>query len=379
MNIVGRGYNQFQQRQANEAKLGAYYTDPVHCTWLGKLFSFSTEEETAVLEPSAGDGVAVKAVTGAESNPKVRIFADEIDVEVARELEKDPCFECVLAADFKSEVYISNSVFSFCFGNPPYMNELDFDKGYGSKVERTEKVFLEKATNYLRPGGIICWVIPHRVLIEDTYCSFWMSRYETLGVYRFHEKEFAKWGQVAVIGRKRPCSLGVLKEHRMAFQERIALENLDLVPTQVPEENRIIVPPSPVSRITNFRTYKFDAEAADKWVWEHPECLSTLDAAIAGRTGLKKYDDTALYRPPKKLNNQNLALLTACGIGSGYAGSVEERNLHLQRGSVTTTVEESVDVKDVTGGKSAVLTQRTRSITNIVLIESDGTITDLVK
>lgn len=380
MNVIGRGANQFHQKKANEAKLGAYYTDPVHCTWLSSLFSFSTEEETSVLEPSVGDGTAVKLVTDAENNPKIRIFADEINKAVAEELEKDPCFEVVLAADFKSEVFISNNVFSFCFGNPPYMEEMDFDGyrrfgGYSAK-ERVEKVFLEKVTNYLKPGGIICWVIPHRVLIEDSYCSFWMSRYETLGIYKFHEKEFAKWGQVAVVGRKRSCSVGVVKEHRIAFQERIALDNLDLVPTDVPENERISVPTSPANKVLNFRTIAFDTDAADKWVKEHPECISSLNDVISARTGVKKYGSDSVYAPPKKLSPQNLALLTACGVGSGYAGTVEEGNLHLQRGSVTIKVEEEVQQES---GKSAILSVKKRSITNIVLIESDGTITDLVK
>lgn len=381
MAVIGRGYSQFQQQKANEAKLGAYYTDPLHCKWLHNLFSFSEEEETCVLEPCAGDGVAVKNVTGASSNSHIRIFANEIDVNVAAGLEEAPAFECVLKADFKSEVFITNGAFTFCFGNPPYMTELEFENNrkFGIKAERTEKVFLEKCTNYLKSGGIICWVIPHRIMIEDSYCSFWMSRYETLGMYRFHDSEFAKWGQVAVIGRKRPCSIGVLKDDRAVFQSRIALENLDYVPMQVADEKKISVPVSSTSGVVNFRTQYFDVDAAEAWVRAHPDSFSDLDRAIASRTGIKKYDDTCFYEPPKKLGSQNLALLTACGVGSGYAGSIEERNLHLQRGSVTVTEENSVEETNTMAGRQATLTVRKRSVTNIVLIESDGTITDLVK
>lgn len=377
MNVVGRGFNKFQQKQANEAKLGAYYTDPEHCAFLGKLFEFSKEEETCVLEPSVGNGLAVKLVTGAMENPKIRIFADELDDSVAAGLKGDRCFEKILTADFKSDVYISNNAFTFCFGNPPYMDELNFERSYGAKVERTEKVFLDKVTNYLKPGGIICWVIPHRVFIEDTYTSFWMARYETLAVYKFHEKEFAKWGQVALIGKKRPYKVGITKESRIPFQERFRLENLPEVPFTEPSE-KIVVPSSPTTGIAKFQTIRFDAKAADEYVKEHPEVVANLNASIAVCTGLKSYDDTQIYEPPKKLSGQNLALLTACGVGSGYAGSVEEGTLHLQRGSVSIVTERHIE-KGSVNDRSATLVERTRSTTNIVLIESDGTIRDLVK
>lgn len=376
MNVVGRGYDKFHQKQANEAKLGAYYTDPEHCAFLGKLFEFSKEEETCVLEPSAGNGLAVKLVTGAQENSKIRIFADEIDADVASVLTEDPCFEKVLAADFKSDVYITNNAFTFCFGNPPYMDELNFERSYGDRAERTEKVFLDKVGNYLKPGGIICWVIPHRVFVEDSYLGMWMRRYETLAIYKFHEKEFAKWGQVAVIGRKRPVSVAVMKEDRAVFQERCRLENLAEVPFGECEE-KIMVPPSPTSGIRDFHTYKFDAEAADAYVKAHPEVVENLNQAIAARTGIKSYDDSEVYVPPKRLSPQNLALLTACGVGSGFAGSVEEGTLHLQRGSVSITTEQRVEKNG--SDTTATLVERKRSTTNIVLIESDGTIRDLVK
>ena len=61
------------------------------------------------------------------------------------------------------------------------MTDLNFERSAGIKNERSEKVFLEKVSGYLKPGGIICWVIPHRVFIERNYMSYWMSRYETLG------------------------------------------------------------------------------------------------------------------------------------------------------------------------------------------------------
>ena len=380
MDVIGRGFNKFHQQQANEAKLGAYYTDPEHCSWLGKLFRFPQDEDVCVLEPSAGNGLAVKLVTGTAQEKKdhVKIFAVEIDRNVADELRKDPNMEAVLDADFLKECIITNSAFSFVFGNPPYMTDLNFERSAGIKNERSEKVFLEKVSGYLKPGGIICWVIPHRVFIERNYMSYWMSRYETLGVYKFHDKEYAKWGQVAVIGKRRPANRGVYEADIVAMQERCELDKLDLVPFEnMDEDKKIDVPPSSPKDIKNFRKKLFDVKAAMRYIDQNPSCVASLDQAIRKNTGIKEKDTTRIYTPPKKLSNQNLALLTACGIGNGYAGSVEDNNLHLQRGSVNIVIEKSIEESN--GGNTGILTERRRSTTNIVLIESNGTITDLVK
>ena len=41
------------------------------------------------------------------------------------------------------------------------------------------------------------------------------------GYHKFHDKEYAKWGQVAVIGKRRPANRGcVLKADIVAMQER---------------------------------------------------------------------------------------------------------------------------------------------------------------
>ena len=372
-NTVGAGASKFQQQEANIRKVGAYYTDPEHCRDLGKNLKFSNEAETCVLEPSAGDGTAVKLVTGKEKNPMIRLFGVEINANSCELLENSGAFEKVLKADFKTEVFITNNAFSFVFGNPPYMEELNFERSYGAAKERTEKVFLDKVHGYMRSGGIIVWVIPHRVFMEDTYTSFWMSRFETLRVYKFREPEFSKWGQIALIGKKRGCNVGIMKEDRIAMQNRCQLDLLAEVPTTVNEDEMIEVPPSSPAAIQNFRTKQFSVEAAEKFIEDNPAALKALYASIAAKTGLKERDEDRIFTPPKPLAYPNLALLTACGVGSGYAGSVEEGNLHLQRGSVEIQTDEQTDLQNGT------VTVTKRSITNIVLVEQSGKITDLVK
>lgn len=56
----------FSRSLANHAKLGAYYTDVEHCRAMGKYLNFPHEEEVLCLEPSIGDGMAIRTVTGKE-------------------------------------------------------------------------------------------------------------------------------------------------------------------------------------------------------------------------------------------------------------------------------------------------------------------------
>lgn len=378
--IHARGSSQFQQRQANEAKLGAYYTDPDHCERIHKLFSFSTEEETSVLEPSIGNGLAVRLATDAEHNEKVRIFGVEINAEVAEQQQENPVYESILKADFLSEVFITNSSFSMVFANPPYMEDNSYENTVGTRMSRrTEFLFLEKCTNYLKSGGILCWIIPYRIFIEDSYIGFMMSRYKLLKVYKMDDKEFAKWGQVVVVAEKRPCSTGILKDDRMKMQAALTLENIGYLPSQVEDSEKIAVPPSEASKVANFRTIVFDAKAAQAWVDQHPEVLDQLNAHIRARTGIKRKTDT-VYTPPKEPSMASISLLAACGIGNGLVGSVEAGTLHLQRGSVKIEKQVTVDEKDNSDGtKTAIMTERSFSVTRQILIETNGTIRDLTK
>ena len=376
-NVLGRGSSQFQQKKANEAKLGAYYTDPGHCERINKLFSFSEEEETSVLEPSMGNGLAVRLATGADRNAKIRIFGVEINATVAEEQQKNPLYESVLKADFLKEVFITNSCFSFVFANPPYMDDFDYDRVAGVKAKRTELLFLERCTLYLKANGILCWIIPHRIFIENSYIGYMLSRYEILSVYKMDDKEYQKWGQVVIIARKRPCSIGIFQKDREAYQQAMVLENIGYLPYEVAEEDKVIVPPSDALKVKSFRTIVFDSKAAQLWTEQHPEVLEPLNARIRAATGIKKGKGRNFYTPPKEPGAASVALLAACGIGSGLVGSVEDGNLHLQRGSVK--IEKTSTIDRDGNSESVVEIERTFSVTRQIIIESNGSIRDITQ
>ena len=365
----------FQQRRSNIVKMGAYYTDVEHCKDIRKMFRFSNDEETCVLEPSIGDGSAVKAVTGVEENPHIKIMGVELNDGVADQTKEDPFITAIAKADFVSGFIMSHKSVSFCFGNPPYSDDLEISSTHEVTVknkERIERKFLEKVSMYLKPDGILCWVIPHRVFIENGYSTFWLSRYETLKVYRFRPSEFKKWGQVVIVGKRRHMNVGITVEDREKFQEEMALDKLQELPTFFSEEEKIDVNPSLLQNIKLFRSKIFDIDGANEYCQSHmTEMYDGLFDPINAAIKIEDVNKNEVFYPPIPLKKSNKAMLITCGVGSGKAGE-DGVNLHLQRGSVTSYEETDIDPDS---RKEIV---RTKSKVNLVIIQDTGEITELV-
>ena len=363
--------NGFDRTNFNEGKLGAYYTDVSHCRDISKLFAFPEGEEVSVLEPSIGNGAAVKAVTQAEINPGIRIFGVELDRTVCAETKQDPLIEECIEADFTNGVIISHNAFSFCFGNPPYMEDYE---AVGAK--RLEKTFLEKVTgNYLKKGGILVWVIPYRIISEVGYVRFLMRNYERLALYRFRPEEYKKWGQVVFIGRKKDprtptpeelqaeCSLFYAKE-----------EEVPILPEDIgdsPLYRSIPVLPSSSDEVKKFATSEFDAAAAYELLTGYD--LTDYRKLVDKRLSIKPFKNKEAGRPPIPPKNDIQYLRAVSGEGQGFTGEIGI-DLHLQRG--VAEVVEDISFKKGEDG-SEVMVSTTHTDITMTLVESDGRITTL--
>lgn len=356
----------FSRTRANEQKMGAYYTDLSHCRDIGKLLSFPQNEEVSVLEPSIGDGKAVIATTSADTNSNIKIFGVELEKTAYEGCKKNPCLTEVINADFTNGVYIRRNAFSFCFGNPPYM--AGDDSG-----ERMEKIFLEKCTNYLKVGGVIVWVIPHKVFTEEKYLRYWMRNYDTEAIYRFRDSEYQKWHQIVIIGRK--VSLRDLPVGQVAaFYSNISpVEKLAVLPSD--GKSTIEVPASLSNGVDLFAPRIFDGT----------DCLDILSHGLPDELNRtfrkfvspKEYSVGVVGRPPIPPKKDHLYLMATSGCGQGLTGSVEKKDLHLQRG-VAEVVEHS-DYGEYDEDKSDSNKITVTSSTQVVLtvIENNGRITHL--
>jgi len=361
--------NTFSRTMDNLAKMGAYYTDVAHCKSIGEMFLFPEGKEVCVLEPSIGDGSAVLALTGAEKNPDIKIFGVEVNGKVAEQDKQNPVFEEILEADFLEGVRIRNNAFSFCFSNPPYITDDLAEDG----PERMEKQFLEKITNYLTKTGLLVWVIPYSVFTENGHMRYLLNHYLIETVYRFRQDEYAKFKQVVVVARKKEATF-VLKDEVDAALKKYSLENLSELPEHPSE--RFMVEPTESSKVTLFCSKEFDILGAYKCIedMEDNEALSDLYSFMDKSLTTDKFVVGNIGNPPIPLKKDSLYLMATSGAGSGYTGSEETHDLHLQRG-VAEVVEESNFAEDVDGNMVETVTSRTKI--SMTVIQNNGKISVL--
>jgi hypothetical protein len=354
--------NDFSRTRFNEAKMGAYYTDVTHCKSLRGLFKFP-EEEVSVLEPSIGDGSAVKAIT---EGANAKIFGVELNPEVAGKTKES--IEDCLQADFLNGVRISHQCFSFIFANPPYL----VDDEVGRK--RMEYTFLQKLTeNYISKDGVLVYIINMARFNEPDIFRYLYNHYEILGVWQFRPDEFAKYKQVAVVGRKRPTLIHVAADVQAAMQK---YSTLPVLPERF-DAPEIAITPSPSEKVTLFAPLEFDEDAAASFLLDKTgtSLLSDYHTLINRLATQKKYQVNNLGRPPIPPKKDSLYLLATSGAGQGIAGEKGE-DLHLQRGvaKVVETTEQvpSEDDKDRLIEKVTTSTEVTMTI-----LECSGKITVL--
>ena len=83
---------------------------------------------------------------------------------------------------------IQEGAFSCLFLNPPY----DEDRG----AKRMEHTFLTATTKYLRPGGLLVYIVPQRRLADSA--RYLAGHYRDLACWRFPDGLFERFGQVVV-------------------------------------------------------------------------------------------------------------------------------------------------------------------------------------
>lgn len=355
----------FFQHAQNIKKNGAYYTDLDHARRIGYLFDFDSADEISVLEPSAGDGEALLAVTGKIEGERshMKLFLVEINGETVEEkLEGREEFDFVLHADFLNGVKISNSRFTFSFANWPYGKSMD-------KGARLETKFLERETNYLSNGAYLAVVVPRACLEDDEFKRKLFANYEVCGLWRFDDNIFRMFNQMVVVGRRKPTA-GYRQEVLAVFQRK--LEDFSSIPYLPKSESevkeRFVVRRSAADDIVYFTKRVFDP--ADFRQYMSRSVLFT-NARVTNDIFMAPYKSSRSLRPLLPLTKDMSYICAVQGEGEGLCGSVRDQDLHLQRGCVRISREVSVQG----GENSRCVVERTRSRVQQTVVENSGKIT----
>jgi Uncharacterised methyltransferase family (DUF6094) len=175
-------------RPHGKTKLGFFPLPTLEAERLRNYLTFSAE--FSAVDPCVGDGIAFARLLRGTQAHRYGIEIDAIRVEQARALGIETLHANTM------DVRCPAESISLLYLNPPY----DLEVGQTNN-QRLELVFLEYTYRWLKPGGILVFVIPQPRL---TSCARILSEhFGDLAVYRLTESASVQYKQVAVLGRRR--------------------------------------------------------------------------------------------------------------------------------------------------------------------------------
>ena len=175
-------------RPYGKTKLGFFPLPTAEAKRLRSCLTFA--REFSALDPCVGDGMALTHLL--EGGPGHR-YGIEIDANRAEQAQALGV-ETVQANTM--DVRCAAESVSLLYLNPPY----DLEVGQTNN-QRLELVFLEHTYRWLKPGGVLIFVIPQPQLKP---CARILSEhFSELTVYRLTEPASLQYNQVVVLGRRR--------------------------------------------------------------------------------------------------------------------------------------------------------------------------------
>ena len=286
------------------AKLGFYPLPPAEANRLKNWLNFP--EQFSALAPCVGDGVAFAHLLGGAPSCRYGIEIDAYRADQARALAIE-----TLQADSK-EVRCPAESLSLLYLNPPY----DWEAG-SSNNQRLESVFLEHTYRWLKPGGVLVFVIPQLRLAK---CARLLSEeFRDLRVYRLTEPVCLEYKQIVVLGtrRRRQATLAdsALIEATRWLEALATKPNLG--PLGEDPEIRYDLPCSGPLVLTHVGIPLDEVEDL------------LLDSAAyrqASRILLRKQRDVR-GRPLTPLHGGHVGLLCTAGMLNGVFGEGEDRHI----------------------------------------------------
>jgi hypothetical protein len=256
-----------------------------------------------------GDGVAFEAIT---NDPQVLRYGIELDSYRAEQSKQR--IQNVIQGN-ALEVQCAVECFGLQFLNPPY----DWTLGPADS-RRTEQSFLSHTYRWLKPAGVLVFVIPGDRLGE---CSQILStHFRDARVYRLEAPECVRYKQVVVIGVRRSRREKDRLTDSDITRARLYYASLARNPSQIPAlpsqpDARYDVPVSGPTQLVD-RGLPLD---------EIEDVLPQSAAYRQAKRILFADPVSATGRPLTPLHAGHVGLLACSGLLNGIFGSGDERHI----------------------------------------------------
>ncbi len=281
------------------------------------------------LDPCVGEGHALAAITAGAEGYRCGAELDAYRVKQARARAD----QVVHASAF--DVHCPAESISLLYLNPPY----DFEISEG-KNERMEGVFLQHTYRWLKPGGLLVFVIPCGSLADCSEILAWNLK--DISIYALTEPASVKYNQIVLFGirrtrgeRERVRDDEVSRQRMDYYRMSRALEELRELHPLTDRPARLYGLPGAEPITLTDRGLPLD---------EIEDLLAKSPAyRQAGRLLIGREDRVA-GRPLNPLHGGHVGLLAVSGMLNGIFG--EGPTLHIARWQsvkVTDTIEETDD------------------------------------
>jgi hypothetical protein len=292
-------------RPHGKTKLGFFPLPTAEAERLRNCLTFAPE--FSAFDPCVGDGVAFKVLLQGSPARRYGIEIDANRSEKARSLGIETLHANTM------DVRCPAESISLLYLNPPY----DLEVGQTNN-QRLELVFLEHTYRWLKPGGVLIFVIPQPQLKS---CARILSEhFGDLTVYRLTEPASVQYKQVVVLGRRRRKRHQHLRDSELLncvrWLEMLASKT-DLSALNDAVAAQYETPPSGPVVLTNTGIPLDEVEDL------------LIDSAAyrqASRILLPKQHDVR-GRPLTPLHGGHVGLLCTAGMLNGVFGEGEDRHI----------------------------------------------------
>ena len=229
------------------------------------------------------------------------------------------------------------------FLNPPYLSVL----GEGGARSRHEKRFLVESLDHLAMGGLLVYIIPYYRLTSDI-SRILCDNFEDLAAYKFEGREFQRFRQVAIFGRRKPRENGSVQVS--ALMEACA-DCVRIPPLSELPEGQYPLPAHPL-KVPMFKGTVFNRLELSRQLAASPSIAKRLE-----RSPL----DSRQRRPLLPLNVGQVGLIGGSGLINGL---VDCSSPHIVKGRVTkeTVVAVNAVYKDPHG--NPISTEQSETVAN---------------
>lgn len=308
----------------NRARMGYFPTDLSHVKMLKDAIVFPGEPVN-LIDPCCGEGIALQAFS---KGVQARTYGIEIDEvrgeEAGRRLQR-----VGFGSFFHSR--ISLNAFQGLWLNPPYLS-VPSENG----TRRLEKSFLADSMRILQVGGIMIYIIPYYRATPDV-CRVLCENFTDLRVHKFIGKEFERFKQVAIIGRR----IERREAEKMAKKLSEYMLDADKIPPITDLPKNCYEMPAATKKVELFKGAVFNVSELAEQLKKSPSTQRLFEDRTL---------DNRKLSPLLPLNLSQVGLVGASGMMNGL---VECDTPHIIKGRIVKEKKTKIGVED-DKGKTAI-------------------------